>query len=196
MPLTLLQVLPEMEVRSRLRVPLPTATLLVNTQVEPVMTMSLTVSAPPLCSTAPPNPLATLPILLPPAKVIADTVSVVLELDRTRDALLPDTVNKAAPGPVMVMLRATTSSPLLKVIVRGTPKNTGSKVMVLPTQASAMAWRSEPAPASAALATTGLVMQSVRLVSANDAVPLAPLLAVVMVYGPPMVAFAVAVALA
>src|SRR5205085_1896731 len=62
---------------------------------------------------------------------------------KTRLVALPFTARFAAPGPEMVMLVLTSSSPLVSPIVPVT-----AKLMVSPSLASASAWRNEPGPLS------------------------------------------------
>ena len=56
---------------------------------------------------------------------------------------MPFIVRFAAPGPLIVTLLSTTSSPLVSCIVPVT-----EKLIVSPSFASASAWRNEPAPLS------------------------------------------------
>ena len=66
-----------------------------------------------------------------------------------------DTASKLGPGPLMVILSATTSSPLVRVMV--CPFREESNSMVSPPGASASAWRSEPGPLSAVVVTVIVV---------------------------------------
>src|SRR6185503_17790621 len=73
------------------------------------------------------------------------------------DPLARCTVNTFAPGPVIVRFLSSSSSPDVRLIVYGPPpgaKTVGSKLIVSVEQASAIAWRSEPAPLSAMVVTT------------------------------------------
>ena len=171
-PLTLLPVLPATVTRSRLSVPNDVASAAPVVAPEfPVSTMSVNDSCERLCS-APPLPLLVAPTPLPPVRVMPEIASVFgLALNRTREALLPETVSRPGPGPVMVMSTDGVSSPLVSVMVRGMlmSKNAGSKVIVPPPQASAIAWRNEPVPASAVLATIGLVTQPATALGADGA---------------------------
>jgi len=74
-------------------------------------------------------------------------------MENTRDAPLPSTNSFCTPGPLMVSGLSTTSSPVLRTIVRGVA-NDASNVTTPPAVAQVSAWRSEPAPASFTLLTT------------------------------------------
>src|SRR3954467_15198074 len=66
----------------------------------------------------------------------------------TRLWLLPLTARLSEPGPEIVMLLITSSSPLVNPIVPVTAKPTTS-----PSSASSSAWRNEPGPLSFVLVT-------------------------------------------
>src|SRR2546425_474759 len=72
---------------------------------------------------------------------------------KTRELLLPEIVNRLAPGPWNVRVLSSSSSPLVRVIGLVTWPGVISKVIVLPGQALAMIPRREPAPLSLLLVT-------------------------------------------
>jgi len=71
----------------------------------------------------------------------------------TKTPLVPPPlrVRAPAPGPRIVRSLAIESGPPVRVIVE--PRKAGAKLIVPPAPESAIAWRSEPAPASAAEVT-------------------------------------------
>ena len=114
--------------------------------VLPVTTLSRSISVPPL-KMPPPSPL-----LFPLVMVTPEMVTVFpLLMLKTRLLLLPLTVKRLAPGPVIVRFLLISSSPLVSVIVC-TP---GSTVIVSLSAASAIASRKLPGPLSLVLLTTG-----------------------------------------
>src|SRR5262245_57619227 len=115
----------------------------------PEKTTSLTVSAPKL-SIPPPLPVPALPPAI--VRPEMDTASPASTW-KTRERLLPLTVNLSAPGPLIFTASVRSSSPPVRAIVPVSPL---SKTMVS-APAGALAWataaRSEPAPASARVVT-------------------------------------------
>ena len=73
-------------------------------------------------------------------------------IKNTRLVALPSTAKLAAPGPLIVTLLFTVKLPLVSVIGPVT-----AKLIVVPSSASASAWRSEPAPLSLVLVTVIVV---------------------------------------
>ena len=74
---------------------------------------------------------------------------------KTREALLPLTVNPGAPLPSMVTLLSTTSCPEVRAMVP--PARAGSKVIVPSLAMMSTASRREPAPLSASVVTVTAV---------------------------------------
>src|SRR6476646_1570768 len=95
----------------------------------PLMTQFMTVNMPPLIPTAP-------SLMVRPEMVAAPT-------EKTDWNWMPTIERWSAPGPEIVTFLATTSAPLVRVIVPRT-----AKVMRSPSCATASAWRNEPGPLS------------------------------------------------
>jgi len=132
----------------------------------------------------PPFGLAVMPSgAWPPVIVRPDMSTVVLAaIVKIRNcdvpwALLRSTVRRPCPGPTIDRLWFISRSPLVRIIGLVTAP---AKVMVLPGHASAIASLSEPAPLSALLVTTGLVMQVGAAVAAAVAVAAVVVAAVVV----------------
>ena len=71
----------------------------------------------------------------------------------TCEALPALIVSRLSPGPLITRVLVISSAPLVRVMVCGV-LNDASNVMVSPEEAQAIAFRSEPAPASVVLVTT------------------------------------------
>src|SRR5262249_16861982 len=78
---------------------------------------------------------------------------------KTRLALLPEIVNRFAPGPVIVRFLLMANWPVVSVI--GLTTWFMSKLIVAPSHASSIACRSDPAPASLLLMTVMLFEQAI-----------------------------------
>jgi len=110
----------------------------------------------------------------PPAAVSTVTVSPSSTTDepkmrKTRELLLPETVNTLAPGPLIVRLLLTTSCPVVSVIVQGQPGRL--KLIVSPLAAAAICLRKVPGPLSARLVTLSVAARTLwpRLATATTA---------------------------
>src|SRR6478736_3486280 len=116
----------------------------------------------------PPGSLPELPFVI----VRPDMVTVLPEATwNTRLLAFPFTARLLAPGPEMVMLLFTSSSPLVRPIVSVT-----AKVIVSPLLASASAWRNEPAPLSFVFVTVMTSPRSVMTTARDRAMKIAALI--------------------
>jgi hypothetical protein len=96
--------------------------------------------------TAEPAGLATPPVMVSPDRF----TSAPPRISKTREAWLPSIVRQSAPGPWIVTLAPTCSSPEVKVMAPWRPL---SKAMTSPFRAWANSKRSEPSPESLRLVT-------------------------------------------
>src|SRR6266571_1036669 len=113
----------------------------------------------------PPESLGALPFMI----VRLEIVTVLAEaMWNTRLMALPFTARLAAPGPEMVMLLFTTSSPLVNPMVPVT-----AKLIVSPSFTMASALRSEPGPLSLMLVTVMVSLRAVSATAQNNATQIA-----------------------
>src|SRR3989442_2862527 len=117
-----------------------------------VLFVTLTVAVPLLRIPPPEEPAATIPFEMVKSENVTTPGLAIVTL-KTRELLLPEIVNRLAPGPWKVRFLSITSSPEVIVIGLVTWPGVISKVIVLPGQALAMIPRREPAPMSLLLVT-------------------------------------------
>src|SRR5207247_4139594 len=117
-----------------------------------VLFVTLTVAVLLLRMPPPEDPPATVPFeMVKSANVTIFGLAIVTL--KTRELLLPEIVNRLAPGPWKVRFLSISNSPVVSVIGLVTWPGVRSKVIVLPGQALAMIPRREPAPMSLLLVT-------------------------------------------
>src|SRR5437870_763249 len=117
-----------------------------------VLFVTLTVAVLLLRMPPPEDPPATMPFAMVKSANVTIFGLAIVTL-KTRELLLPETVNRLAPGPWKVRFLSISNSPVVSVIGLVTWPGVISKVIVLPGQALAMIPRNEPAPLSLLLVT-------------------------------------------
>ena len=123
--------------------------LLLPTRLAELLMMLLRRVNPPWLRMAPPP----LPSATPLVIVNSEMVTIPAKFSNTRETALPLTARVAAPGPLMVTLWVTCSSPLVRVMVPETPVAS----MVSPSFAMLSALRNDPEPLSLVFVTTMVV---------------------------------------
>src|SRR5438034_9341655 len=117
-----------------------------------VLFVTLTVAVLLLRMPPPEDPPATVPFEMVKSAYVTIFGLAIVTL-KTRELLLPEIVNRLAPGPWKVRFLSISNSPVVSVIGLVTWPGVRSKVIVLPGQALAMIPRREPAPMSLLLVT-------------------------------------------
>src|SRR2546425_1546140 len=117
-----------------------------------VLFVTLTVAVLLLRIPPPEEPAATIPFEMVKSENVTTPGLAKFTL-KTRELLLPEIVNRLAPGPWKVRFLSISNSPVVSVIGLVTWPGVMSKVIVLPGQALAMIPRNEPAPLSLLLVT-------------------------------------------
>ena len=136
--------------------------LLLPTRLAELLMMLLRSVNPPWLRMAPPP----LPSATPLVIVNPEMVTIPAKFSNTRETALPLTARVAAPGPLMVTLWVTCSSPLVNRMVPETPVAS----IVSPSLAMLSAWRSEPGPLSFVLVTKMVVAYAGIAVMKSSAV--------------------------
>src|SRR5262245_21287883 len=141
--------------------PMPPWAVLLETVTDVMVSVSvllLNMQPPMVC----PSTRGALPLVSVSPESVTSIAGVTLPMLNTRTELLPLMVSKLAAGPWIVRFLSIASSALSMIGLSTVLAN----VIVQPSQASRIAWRSEPAPLSLLFTTTGFIAQVAALTPA------------------------------